>query len=62
MSDTEKLLKKAEKKGKFDYDTVLNKIGFGRYQVYLFILVGMFGMIDGAETTINSFLINIFQK
>lgn len=54
--------KKLVKKAPFGYDDVLAKIGFGRYQILLFVLTGLIGIIDGSESTINSYLLEVFRN
>jgi len=47
---------------KFTFDTVLNRVGFGRYHYKLFLILGLLGMADGSESMVISFIVPIFQK
>ena len=46
----------------YNYDYILNEIGFGRYQIYIYLTFGLVAIQDSIESTINSFLIVVFKK
>ena len=51
-----------ESADKFTFDTVLNRVGFGRYHYKLFVILGLLGMADGSESMVISFIVPIFKK
>ena len=44
------------------FDTILNRVGFGKYHYKLFLILGLLGMADGSESMVISFIVPIFNK
>ncbi|CAD8076798.1 unnamed protein product [Paramecium sonneborni] len=44
------------------FDEILSYIGFKKYQIYVFIIVGLIGMCDGGETQAISIVFPILEK
>jgi len=44
------------------FDTILSRVGFGKYHYKLFLILGLLGMADGSESMVISFIVPVFQK
>jgi len=44
------------------FDRLLEKIGFGRYHLKVFLILGLLGIADGSESMVISFIVPIFEQ
>jgi len=44
------------------FDSLLEKIGFGRYHLKVFLILGLLGIADGSESMVISFIVPIFEQ
>lgn len=47
--------------GGISFDSIIDRIGFGKYHIKLFFILGLLGMADGSEALVISFIVPVFK-